>query len=106
MGTMNPDDAARALLDAAPAGSRVILFGSYATGTAGPNSDLDFLIVESKVHDRFGEMVRLREAVEAVLGDVVLPVDVIVTDEEQFCRSENTPNTLAFEAAREGRVYE
>jgi uncharacterized protein len=100
------DAAAKALLDTAPAGSRVILFGSRARGTARPDSDLDFLVVEPVVEDRFGETFRLREAVGAVFGDEVQPVDLVVTDEEHFRRSENTPNTLAFEAASTGRVYE
>jgi predicted nucleotidyltransferase len=100
------DAAAKALLDAAPAGSRVILFGSYARGTARPDSDLDFLVIEPIVEDRFGEMFRLREIVDVVFGDDVQPVDILVTDEAHFRRSEKTPNTLSFEAAAEGRVYE
>ena len=99
------DAAAKALLDAAPKGSRVILFGSHARGTARPDSDLDFLVVEPTVTDRFGEMFRLRKVVGAFFGKVPQPVDLVVTDEEHFRRSENTPNTLAFEAAQ-GRVYE
>ncbi len=99
------DAAARALLNAAPTGSRVILFGSHARGTARPDSDLDFLVVEPTVTDRFGEMFRLRKVVGAVFGNVPQPVDLVVTDEAQYRRSENTPNTLAFEAAQ-GRVYE
>jgi predicted nucleotidyltransferase len=100
------DVAARALLDAAPAGSRVILFGSHAKGTAHPDSDLDFLVIEPKVKDRFEEMFRLREAVDGVFGDEAQPVDVVVTDDEHFRRCQNVPNTLAFEAASAGRVYE
>ncbi len=84
----------------------MILFGSRARGTARPDSDLDFLVVEPKVQDRFGEIFRLRKAVEAVFGDIVQPVDLVVTDEDQFRRCEDTPNTLAFEAATAGRVYE
>lgn len=99
------DAAARALLDAAPAGSRVILFGSRANGTARPDSDLDFLVVEPKVEDRFGETFRLRQAVGAVFGEEVQPVDLVVTDEKHFRECEKVPNTLAFEAAT-GRVYE
>ncbi len=34
------------LLNAAPAGSKVVLFGSHARGDAGPDSDLDFLVIE------------------------------------------------------------
>ncbi|HNR31461.1 MAG TPA: nucleotidyltransferase domain-containing protein [Candidatus Hydrogenedentes bacterium] len=99
------DAAAKALLDAAPRGSRVILFGSCARGTARPDSDLDFLVVEPAIKDRFAEIFRLRKAVEAVFGDDVQPVDLVVTDEAQFRRCEGIPNTLAFEAATGGRVY-
>jgi len=100
------DAAARALLDAAPPGSRVILFGSHAKGTARPDSDLDFLVIEPKVEDRFEEIFRLREAIGTVFEGEIRPVDLIVTDEEHFSLSQHTPNTLAFEAATDGRLYE
>ena len=100
------DAAAKALLDAAPAKSRVILFGSHAKGTARPDSDLDFLVIEPTVEDRFLETFRLRKAVKVVFGADIQPVDIVVTDEEHFHSSKHTPNTLAFEAASEGRLYE
>lgn len=99
------DAAAKALLEAAPAGSRVILFGSCARGTARPDSDIDFLVIEPEVKDRFGEIFRLRKAVEVAFGEEVQAVDIIVTDEERFRRSKGVPNTLAFEAASGGRSY-
>ena len=99
-------DAADALLQAAPAGSRVILFGSYAKGVAGPDSDLDFLVVEPQVQDRFNEMFRLRKALEPVLGGQILPVDVIVMRENRFRETKEVPNTLSNEVSLKGRVYE
>ena len=100
------DAAAKALLQAAPQGSRVVLFGSCARGTTRPDSDMDFLVIEPKVEDRFYETFRLRKAVEAIFENNVQPVDLVVTDEEQFQRCMDTPNTLIFEANSEGRVYE
>jgi predicted nucleotidyltransferase len=38
----------------------VILFGSHARGEAGPQSDLDLLVVEPAVDDPVKESVRLR----------------------------------------------
>ncbi|MFH1707750.1 MAG: nucleotidyltransferase domain-containing protein [Planctomycetota bacterium] len=93
------------LLAAAPAGSRVILFGSYARGTAHPDSDLDFFVVEPRVNGRIGEMVRLRRELESVLSDTLLAADVIVVSEQKFRYWRDTPNTLAHTAATEGREY-
>ena len=42
------DRATRLLLAAAPPGSRVILFGSQATGRAGARSDVDLLVVRER----------------------------------------------------------
>ena len=93
--------AADLLLRAAPE-SRVILFGSHARGRAGPDSDLDFLVIEPQVKDRFGEMVRLRE----VLRPLLIPVDVLVASAEKFEYWRDTPNTVFYRAAKEGRAYE
>lgn len=45
------EEAGRRLLQAVPAGARVILFGSRARGEAGERSDLDFLVIEPVVQD-------------------------------------------------------
>ena len=93
--------AAESLLRAAP-GSKVILFGSHARGQAGAHSDLDFLVVEPEVSDWLGEMVRLREA----LRPLRVPVDVLVVSRSKFEYWRDTPNTVYYRAAKEGRVYE
>lgn len=79
---------------------RVILFGSYAKGTAGEDSDLDFLVVVPALVRRREEMVRLR----ALLRPLGIPVDVLVADESHFERWKDQPGTALFEAARDGRV--
>lgn len=89
------------LLKAAP-GSKVILFGSYARGQATADSDLDFVVVEPQVKNRRAEMVRLRE----VLRPLHVAADVLVVSAKVFEEWADTPNTVIFEAAREGRVYE
>jgi uncharacterized protein len=90
------------LLEAAPAGSRVILFGSHARGDARPDSDLDFLVVEPRVADHRAEMVRLEE----VLERLDIPTDVLVTSEGVFEEWHDTPGTVLYEAAKEGRVFD
>jgi predicted nucleotidyltransferase len=95
------DQAARMLLDAAPVGSEVILFGSYARGDANSNSDLDFMVIEPSWTDQHGEMVRLRE----VLRESRVPVDVLVVSREGFDAWKGQVNTVVSRAAREGRLY-
>lgn len=90
------------LLRAAPPGSRVILFGSHARGHARPDSDLDFLVVEPHVKDRFGETIRLREA----LRGLDAAMDILVVSDKVFREWADTPNTVIYEAAHEGKVYE
>jgi predicted nucleotidyltransferase len=72
----------RALVDAAPSPATVIVFGSYARGTANDGSDLDFLVIEPEVASRAAESARLR----GVLPRLDVPVDVIVLSEEQARR--------------------
>lgn len=66
-------EAGRRLAEAAGSRTRVILFGSHARGEAGPDSDLDFLVIERELPSRRAEFVRLRRALRG-LG---MPVDVI-----------------------------
>jgi predicted nucleotidyltransferase len=54
------------------------------------DSDLDFLVIEREVSDRTAEAVRLR----AVLGDIGLPVDVVVHDEALAARRAKVPGTM------------
>jgi uncharacterized protein len=92
--------AGRALIDAASAPARVILFGSYARGDADEGSDFDFLVIERQVEDRLAESVKLRHA----LRDLRVPVDVIVMDEALAGRRAKVKGTMVDRALREGRV--
>ena len=94
--------AAATLLEAAHAPARVILFGSHAQGRAGPDSDLDFLVIEEVVESRVEEAGRLRSA----LGNLGAPVDILVYSEAQVREWGEVENTALFEALREGRVLE
>jgi predicted nucleotidyltransferase len=89
------------LLAASPAGSDVILFGSHARGDAGPQSDLDFLVVEPEVKSKHQEMVRLRDA----LRPLGVPADVLVTSRQVFEDWRETPNNVLHEAWKVGRVF-
>ncbi|MEJ7825953.1 MAG: nucleotidyltransferase domain-containing protein [Solirubrobacteraceae bacterium] len=91
--------AGRVLADAAHTPARVILFGSGARGEAGNDSDLDFLVIERSVDDSVAEAVHLRRA----LGDIGVPVDIIVLDEVLAARRAKVPGTRVHNALRDGR---
>jgi predicted nucleotidyltransferase len=95
------DRVAARLLAAAPAGSEVILFGSYARGDADPRSDVDFMVVEPQVADGRMESVRLREGVRG-MG---VAMDIVVVSRERFDRWKTFASTVIAQAAREGKVY-
>jgi predicted nucleotidyltransferase len=88
------------MLRAAAPGATIILFGSHARGEAGPDSDVDFLVVEPEVTARREEMVRLLD----VLRPLRIPVDVVVASVEVFEKWSDTPGTVYYEAKQEGKV--
>lgn len=79
---------------------RIILFGSAAEGTAGPDSDMDLLVVLDRVGDRHQEQVRFRN----LIGDAGCPVDIVVCSEEMFQRRHNVIGSIQYVAASRGRV--
>lgn len=80
--------------------ARVVLFGSYARGDAGADSDLDFLVIEPAVGDRRAEMVRLRNA----LRPLRVPADVLVASDAQVREWSTIPGSILYEALLEGKT--
>jgi uncharacterized protein len=66
-------EAGRQLARAAP-GSEVFLFGSHARGEAGPDSDVDFLVIVPETDDEARESARLRR----LLRELPFAMDIIV----------------------------
>jgi predicted nucleotidyltransferase len=77
------------LLGEAAKPAKVILFGSYARGDAQENSDLNFLVIEPELHDKFHEMVRLRQ----VLRPLRVPVDVLVYSQAKINQQQGACST-------------
>jgi predicted nucleotidyltransferase len=94
------DRAGRALIDAASAPAKVILFGSRARGDVNDRSDFDFLVVERDVADRFAETVRLGQ----VLGRLLIPADVVVVSQRYAEKWAPVRGTLVHQAMSQGRV--
>jgi predicted nucleotidyltransferase len=93
-------EAGRRLAGAAGSDARVILFGSHARGDAGPDSDLDFLVIEPRIKSRNAEFVRLRNAI----GEIGVPVDLIVYRNSEAEKWGDVPGTVVHDALRDGRV--
>jgi predicted nucleotidyltransferase len=79
---------------------KVILFGSYAKFNAGPDSDVDLLIVMPVRGSRYKKAVEIG----AALHDIDIAKDVIVVTPEEFEWRKNVVGTIEWPAAREGQV--
>lgn len=78
---------------------RIILFGSAARGTMGPDSDLDLLIVmPDGIHRRKTSL----EIFRALRG-IGLPKDIIVVTEQDVATYGNNPSLVIKPAIEEGR---
>ena len=80
--------------------SKVILFGSYARGDATEDSDLDLMVIEREVPNKFDEMVRLRQE----LRPLRIPVDLLVYSQDYVDEWGHLPGTALYWALHEGKV--
>lgn len=80
----------------------IVLFGSVADGTDGPDSDIDLLVVldDAPHGDRRRLMVELRRATRAIAA----PHDLLVTSLDDFERNQASPGTTEFNPAQHGIV--
>jgi predicted nucleotidyltransferase len=79
---------------------KIILFGSQARGDAGPDSDVDLLVVLPVD----GSVVEQRLAIRHVLHDIPIPLDVVVTDPKDFAWRKDVVGTIEWPATREGKL--
>ena len=79
---------------------KIILFGSHARGTAGPDSDVDLMVI-MRVQ---GSRRQKATEIDISLADRSVPLDLLVVTPEQFDRERDMIGTVIRPAAREGRV--
>jgi len=79
---------------------QVILFGSQARGEAGPDSDVDLLVVMDVKGSTLEKCVEIRGA----LPEFLLPMDILVTTPEEFAWRKDVVGTIEWPASREGKV--
>ena len=79
---------------------RIILFGSYASGTPGPDSDLDLLVVTP-------DPPAWREGHEVTTDlqrNFSVPLQIVFMDAEEFEETRDVVGGLAYPASHEGRL--
>lgn len=86
---------------------RIILFGSYARGDAGKDSDLDLLIVEKEPFEsgkkRWSEITKIRRA----LSKFRVPKDLLVYSREELDKWRNSQNHVIAHCLKDGKtIYE
>ena len=79
---------------------KIILFGSYARGSANADSDLDLLVILPEIAHQRQESIHIRRALRGLL----IPVDLLLASSDQIERLGNTPGLIYREALREGKV--
>jgi len=79
---------------------KIILFGSHAKGDAGPDSDVDLLVVirvDGSCREKANE-------IDLALADRSLPLDLIVVTPERFENDRAQLGTIIRPASNEGKV--
>ena len=79
---------------------KIILFGSHARGDAGPDSDVDLLVVMPVAGSKRDKMIEIGMA----LHDIPLPKDIIVTTPDDFEWRKEIVGTIERPAVKEGKV--
>jgi predicted nucleotidyltransferase len=79
---------------------KIILFGSHARGTAGPDSDVDLLVIMPVEGSKRAKRVEIRVA----LSGMGCPKDVFVVTSEEVRRLGGLPGTIIRPALLEGKV--
>lgn len=79
---------------------KIILFGSYARGTAGPDSDVDLLIIMNITGSKKDAAIQIDRA----LIDRRLPLDIVVVTPEDVDRYRGLVGNVIRPALKEGKV--
>ncbi len=97
--TVRIDDAVRRIVDQFHP-VKIILFGSYARGAAGPDSDVDLLVVMDVRDSKRQQAVEI----DLALSDRTFPLDLIVVTPEEFEKYRDIVGHILYPAVREGKI--
>lgn len=83
---------------------KIILFGSYARGSAGPGSDLDLLIIEDREFGPHRSRRKETSMLWRILSGIRIAKDILVYSSDEVDKWKDTKNHIIAQALREGRV--
>jgi predicted nucleotidyltransferase len=81
---------------------RIILFGSYARGTADERSDVDLLII-IRAADR-GNRHKLASEMDRALWGLSMARDIVLLSPEEYEEDKDIPGTVSRYVSKEGRL--
>lgn len=82
---------------------QIYLFGSYVSGKAGENSDLDVCIIKDNVQDKHKELFKAKSA----LFKIGIPLDILMFDSKMFSKRKNIWGSVQYEIFHNGvKAYE
>jgi uncharacterized protein len=81
---------------------KIILFGSWARGDAGPQSDIDLLVIS----DREMDLPRFKRGLDVriLLSQYQSPKDILFYSHEDIERWRDVPQTFVHNVLKNGRV--
>ncbi|MBN2105767.1 nucleotidyltransferase domain-containing protein [bacterium] len=103
MDTMNVDSILSKMVDKIKTNfnpERIILFGSYSTGEANINSDIDLMVILDTNMPPHKRAVPIRR----ILKGSGIPKDIIVKTPEEFNRFKDFAGSIVYTAAHQGKV--
>ena len=81
----------------------IYLFGSYANGQPGENSDVDIAVIKDKIKDKHKELYEIRKA----LFSDWIPLEIILLEEKSYEEKKNIWGTIQYEIYKKGvKLYE
>lgn len=81
---------------------QIILFGSYSTGLANENSDLDLLIIKETLKSRIDRGIELRKILRKYKW--LFPIDLIIYTRDELKKEDLGKNSFINNILKEGKV--
>ena len=79
---------------------KIILFGSYAHGTASENSDLDLLIIKETEEASVDRAAMVRKS----MRDFLLPMDILVYTPQEIEENQKSKFSFIYQVIKTGKL--